>query len=98
MRVCQARVKSDERDSLSVTADQPWDIYRHAESSVSLFVALANLSGPIPTSRGKKTFDKRPEIPAVGPLGFARGFLNLAKSDLCERDEWTLEKVRHRRR
>ncbi|KYM77332.1 hypothetical protein ALC53_12313 [Atta colombica] len=74
------------------------DIYRHAESSVSLFASLANLSGPIPTSRGKKTFDKRPDILAVGPSGFTRGFLNLAESDPCERDEWTLEKVRHRRR
>ncbi|KYN35902.1 hypothetical protein ALC56_09693 [Trachymyrmex septentrionalis] len=74
------------------------DIYRHAESSVLLFASLANLSGPIPTSRGKKTFDKRPDILAVGPSSFARGFLNLAESDPCERDEWTLEKVRHRRR
>ncbi|KYN12738.1 hypothetical protein ALC57_15077 [Trachymyrmex cornetzi] len=35
---------------------------------------------------------------ASPPSGFARGFLNLAESDPCERDEWTLEKVRHRRR
>lgn len=86
MRVCQAHVKSDERDSLSVTADQPWDIYRHAESSVSLFAALANLSGPIPTSRGKKTFDKRPDIPAVGPQGFAQGFLNLRPSPIFAKE------------
>lgn len=72
--------KSDERDSLLRNNRPTWNIYRHAESSVSLFAATANLSGPIPTSRGKKTFDKRLDIPVVRSLD-SRGFLYLAKSD-----------------
>lgn len=55
----------------------------------------ANLSGPIPTSRGKKTFDKRPDIPAVGP-----GWVSPEPGQvviLLERDEWILDEVRRRR-
>lgn len=78
-RVRRIRLKSNSKGILPLRNSQHGTyIYRHAESSVSLFAMPANLSGPIPTSRGKKTFDKRPDIPAVGPrLGFAR---TLAKS------------------
>lgn len=40
---------------------------RDIESSTKLFAGPANLSDPIPTSRRKKTFDKRPDVLTKGP-------------------------------
>lgn len=67
MREGAAKVSIAKSRGISVLARR--GTHRDGESSAKLFASGANLSDPIPTSRRKKTFDKRLDIPAKGALG-----------------------------